>query len=81
MNSKKKQIPLAIGGLIVKDWIGEKNEKLSMGNLSKKYSIAKLTVQSIISNYRKTRKLENLTGPGRKTIFNNRQERQILKKD
>ena len=39
-----------------------------------------VTVQSIISKYRKTGKLENLTGPGRKTIFNNRQERQILKK-
>ena len=56
MHSKKKEIPLAIRDLIVKDWIGEKNEKLSIGNLSKKYSIAKSTVQSIISKYRKTGK-------------------------
>ena len=48
MDSKKKQISLAIRELIVKDWIDEKNEKLSMGNLSKKYNIAKSTVQSII---------------------------------
>ena len=35
MNSKKKQIPLAIRELIVKDGIDEKNEKLSMGNPNK----------------------------------------------
>lgn len=79
MASNRKEIPIAIRDLVVRDWKGDENKKCSYKELSEKYKLPKPTVQTIIKNFRTTGSVENKPRSGRNPVLTQREVRQIVR--
>ena len=62
MSLNRKEIPLAIRDLVIQDWKGDQNSKMSLMQIGKKYKLAKSTVQKIIYNIKTTGSIQNKPG-------------------
>jgi transposase len=80
MEQRKKQTSVQIRDLVIQYFEGDENGKKSEREVAKLLKIPKSTVHSIISKYKRTGKVEDLKGRGRKATFSEREERAIVRK-
>ena len=52
MDQKRKEVSIQLRDLIIQDWKGDENGKLSIHGIAKKFKIPKSRVQHIILHYK-----------------------------
>ena len=80
MPNKQKEIPLPIRDLIIQQWIGNKNNKKSINQLSKDFKLSPSTVHVLIKKYKETKSIKNHPGRGRKSILTIKEKRLLVRK-
>ena len=77
MASNRKKIPLAIRDLVIPDWKGDQNSKMSLMQIAK-YKLVNQLCRKIIYNFKIIRSIPNKRGRGRKRILKNREVHNVL---
>jgi len=80
MGKRGTDIPIAIRDLVIQNWKGDENGKLSNRKIAKKFKWSPPTVDKIVQRYRRTRSIQSQPRTGRPAIITPREEKVIIRK-